>query len=336
VSHFPRDGAQQNYGPPMPVPDYGYSPWVTDEPDRDEADDQAAAPMPPAPYGPPAYGLPATEPAVHAPVFQLAAPGEAAFQLASPGQSVDAPVAPGLPSQSAPSWQPAPMSGYQPSAYAQSYQAPPYIASYYAAPKSSGRVYWLAALGLVLTLLVSGGMYLLTRSHRPKVDLSKISLPASLTAPPTFPAAGQANLGGGVYTSQAGHFSARFSSVSSVETETQNGGDSGVSYTATVAADPTTASIVEGADLSRAITKAEESEFLHGAIFGAASGDGATVSDQHAITFQGHKAVQASMVMHGIQVTVVGVIWGPRRFYMLFAPAGPTFTDLESSFVALP
>lgn len=140
-----------------------------------------------------------------------------------------------------------------------------------------------------------------------------------------------------IVRSEAGHFAVRMPHrplVRSTYATTSNG-----DLTLTYAIDTTSKVIVEGADISPALTSSRVKRALDSAVAGLQSGVAAamTMSDQHALKFQNRPARQVSITdRSGRRYTALVVIYGSTRFYALFAPSGPAFDAFVSSFVALP
>lgn len=140
-----------------------------------------------------------------------------------------------------------------------------------------------------------------------------------------------------IVRSTAGHFAVRMPHrpvVKSTYATTSNG-----NLSLTYAVDTTSKVVVEGADISPAVTSSRVTRALDSAVAGLQSGVAATmvVSDSRALMFQDRPARQVSITDRaGRRYTAVVVIYGSTRFYVLFAPSGSAFDAFVSSFVALP
>jgi hypothetical protein len=140
-----------------------------------------------------------------------------------------------------------------------------------------------------------------------------------------------------IVRSEAGHFAVRMPHrpvVKSTYAVTGNG-----NLTLTYAVDTTSKVVVEGADISPAVTSSRVTRALDAAVAGLQSGVASTmtISDARSLTFQNRPARQVTITdRSGRRYTALVVIYGSTRFYSLFAPSGPAFDAFISSFVALP
>jgi hypothetical protein len=136
-------------------------------------------------------------------------------------------------------------------------------------------------------------------------------------------------------TSAAGKFMARFPHAPITQVRTWHY-DHDIRAVLHVAADSDDHALVMGARLTpspsnRAITAALPT------VGRGLAGDGTLIpADQHRIVFQGHSALEGELwAPDGTTVSFLVVNYGGGQLYFLLAPAGPTFTDLTASFVAL-
>jgi hypothetical protein len=183
---------------------------------------------------------------------------------------------------------------------------------------------------LVIAILAGVGLRIFDESTSSKSSLEPGSGVTSLpdAIPPGV---------GLIVRSPTGHFAVRMPHRPLIRSTyaTTSTGD----LTLTYAIDTTSKVIVEGADITPALTSSRVNKALDAAVAGLQNGVAATMTirESHALRFQNRAARQVSIVdRSGRRYTALVVVYGSTRFYALFAPSGPAFDAFVSSFVALP
>ena len=140
-----------------------------------------------------------------------------------------------------------------------------------------------------------------------------------------------------IVRSGAGHFAVRMLHRPLVKSTyaTTSSGELALTY----AIDTTSKVVVEGADITPGVKSSRIKQALDSAIAGLQSGvaTAMTISNARSLTFQKRPARKVTVADRVVRrYTALVVIFGSTRFYALFAPSGPSFDALASSFVALP
>lgn len=186
---------------------------------------------------------------------------------------------------------------------------------------------------LVLVLLLAGlgaGWQLVWRNG----TASSATAPAGSGVAPGDPTDPPFGLGS-VYRSASGHFAARFLGLTAERS--QSGTIGGESYTLHFTGDESSGAFVAGAELTPGVPRDQVQELLHGLIAGMGGRPGLTLGDVHATTFKHRPARSATLTNNrGTVLTLLAVVYGSQRIYLLGAPSGSALTLLKSSFVALP
>jgi len=288
-------------------------------------------PPPPPPQQQSAPPVPQQHQFAPPPPVRLAAPGDAmlhatAAEMASAFEELNS--APptwgpgnGLPTTLAP-WQP-PV--YNPGEGPDRYRPASPLTSFYVAPKKSRGALWMAAV-LVLLLAAGGFFGYKVLTH----DKAHMTLPPGSgvaagdpTAPPDGP--------GAVYTSNAGHFAVRFPTGDKIQTHSEADDSEFGNIKVTGAGDEPANLVVFEADLPQSIALDRAK--------GALNAEAASFSPGLKLKFEawhGRPAVEGISTYSGQRAHLLIVLYGASRAYYLVAGDDAGFTQLKSSFVALP
>jgi hypothetical protein len=207
---------------------------------------------------------------------------------------------------------------------------PPGISAYYEALERTRRrrhrVRVRVGAVLVVALAVGGWWFGFHTSDAPTAPAGSGVAAGQPTDPPDGP--------GTVYRSAGGHFVVRFADRVTEAAAPVTVGTETISMH--VAADVSGTTAVEGADISPAIPQDAVDDLLRGMMHGATRIPGLTVDHDRAATFHGRPAREGVLTTKdGKSLTLLGVVYGTERVYVLIAPTGDAYDALKASFVAL-
>jgi hypothetical protein len=179
---------------------------------------------------------------------------------------------------------------------------------------------------LVAALAVGGWWFGFHAADAPTAPAGSGVAAGQPTDPPDGP--------GTVYRSVGGHFAVRFADRVTEAAEPVTVGTETISMH--VAADVAGTAAVEGADISPAIPQDAVDAVLRGMMQGATRLSGLTVDHDRPATFHGRPAREGVFTARdGRSLTLLGVVYGTERVYVLIAPTGDAYNALKASFVAL-
>lgn len=136
-----------------------------------------------------------------------------------------------------------------------------------------------------------------------------------------------------VYTSKAGHFSARFPDRPDERSIKRS--DFGVDVTIYLATSSLTHIQVASERLSEDVPNVRDDTVLRAALTQIVDALGTTFSSQEETTFQGQPALEAAYESGGTPTTVLISAYSEHEVYLIVAPSGPAYDGVKSSFRAI-
>jgi hypothetical protein len=142
--------------------------------------------------------------------------------------------------------------------------------------------------------------------------------------------------GGTPFTSKDGHFSAKFpAQPTEIAIPAQAAGTVQVALHGATCSNPMTEVALE--TTSQPVQPFQQQDFMQLALSSIATPVGLVDDGEAASTYKGHPARTATFnSSDGKQVTAMAVFYSTSRLYVLVAGRGAAFTNLLSSFEALP
>jgi hypothetical protein len=195
------------------------------------------------------------------------------------------------------------------------------------APQSHRRRYiWIAAVAVVVAAAITTTAVLVGGSS----SKHQVATGATLT-----PSASDTATTGVVFTSQAGHFQARFPAQPNEQSVPLTLGSIKENVNVALLPDPITE--VSAEDISVSLPSAQYELTMRTALGTFAGSSGSTAGPQTDTTFRGKPARTGTFTTPtGDHLTALIFVYSPTRLYYLVAQSGAPITELEASFVALP